>query len=219
MKSNMNKFSKLLFASLILASSPQADAKDGYYVRGDLHDVLSGKLSNGDDYGKKRIKNSFGFGIGAGYDINRFGVDVTYTHLNQMKFSHVVDGSLRNQKFSSEILMLNGSYDFYHSKFFTSFINVGVGHGWNKAGNFSDQMANAFQKGATSSAFVWKVGAGVNYAFNEKVSVNLNYNYLHLNTFKTSQVLVPSVGESEVTPVIKTKLPLHVIGLGIKYKF
>jgi len=137
-----------------------------------------------------------------------------------MKFSHVVDGSNIKQNFSSKILMLNGSFDFYQSPLFSSFVTAGFGHAWNKAGDYSDSENNSIQNGATSSEFAWKVGLGIRYAFNEKLSFNLSYNYIDLNKFKTSQVLVDNLtGAQVVAPVTKTKLPLHVIGLGIKYKF
>lgn len=91
-------------------------------------------------------------------------------------------------------LMVDGALSIASKKQFSLFAIGGIGNTWNQlrysdtdntnAANCPDQELHSDSH--THSSFAWETGAGINYAFNPRVLLSLEYLYADLGTVKTA---------------------------------
>lgn len=132
-----------------------------------------------------------------------------------------------NHKFATELsvssAMLNVYYDIDTGTKFTPYVGGGIGmaHLKNKTKVTGSTPSGALNLGSSESEnnFAWNIGAGVSYALNDKVSIDVGYRYSDYGNVK----------ESVSQKVPGLKVPLNVSGkydvtsheflLGTRYAF
>ena len=83
---------------------------------------------------------------------------------------------------SSTALLVNGYFDFVNSSAFTPFIGAGLGFAnVGVSPSFTYSGYGTTSGSADETVFAYQLGAGVNYAINEKISFDVKYRY-----FRTS---------------------------------
>lgn len=84
--------------------------------------------------------------------------------------------------FNSTTLLANVYYDFHNSTAFTPYIGAGLGLAFNYLGfdteYYDGRGGDSMDDRQTN--FAWQVGAGVAYAINENIAVDVAYRYLDL---------------------------------------
>lgn len=78
---------------------------------------------------------------------------------------------------SSLALLLNGYYDFANESAFTPFISAGLGFAKVEVNDMNVLGSGAPSKNYDDTVFAYQVGAGVGYAVNEKVTLDVKYRY------------------------------------------
>ena len=113
-------------------------------------------------------------------DVWRFGSP----NYNDMTFSMPIE---------SYRLMLDGALTVVSQKQYSLYVIGGIGNTWNRM-NYNDADPNGIPcvdqglnlNSTTHSNFAWEVGAGLSYAFNNRLSLSLEYLYADLGSLKTS---------------------------------
>ena len=90
-------------------------------------------------------------------------------------------------------LMLDGALTVVSKKQYSLYVIGGIGNTWNRV-NYNDVNPNGIPcvdqglnlNSTTHSNFAWEVGAGLSYAFNNRLSLSLEYLYADLGNIKTS---------------------------------
>lgn len=112
-------------------------------------------------------------------DVWRFGSP----EFNDMTFNMPID---------SYRLMLDGALTVVSKKQYSLYAIGGIGNAWNRVG-YSDADRNGIPcadqfldlNSTTHSSFAWEVGAGLSYAFNNRIALSLEYLYADLGSIKT----------------------------------
>lgn len=180
------------------------------------------------------ISTGLGYDFSQHYNINvRAEFEYTYRDTNKFyettvrnSYNYSVPPNI-DHKFKSQSLMFNGYYDFKNSSKFTPYIGVGVGitklkkitsYFFNPAAGFpSDPILNS----ETDNLFTWSAGAGLAYAINNNVNLDLSYKYIHTNNYEFSSHL-PNSGYLTGTPSdnkLTGKMSSQDYSLGIRYNF
>ena len=89
-------------------------------------------------------------------------------------------------------LMLDGALTVVSKKQYSLYVIGGIGNAWNR-GSYNDADRNGIPcvdqflnlNTTTHSNFAWEVGAGLSYAFNNRLSLSLEYLYADLGSLKT----------------------------------
>ncbi len=113
--------------------------------------------------------------------------------------------------------MANVYYDFTNESAFTPYVSAGIGYANVKQTvklnlNDAGDVFNASQS-HRSNNFAWSVGAGVQYALNADLALDLSYRYVDAGKSKVS------FREDNSTTTFKTRAKSHDIMLGITYNF
>lgn len=120
-------------------------------------------------------------GVAAGYDFGIYNVrlecEIAYQKNDLDKASlWGVDVDLTGDT-SSLALLVNGYYDFANDSAFTPFISAGLGFAKVEVNDLNVPGSGIPSYSDDDTVFAYQVGAGVGYAVNEKVSVDVKYRY------------------------------------------
>jgi opacity protein-like surface antigen len=78
---------------------------------------------------------------------------------------------------SSLALLLNGYYDFKNTSPFTPFITGGIGMAKVEVNDMNVSGYDSYGENDDDTVFAYQFGAGVSYAVNEKVNIDVKYRY------------------------------------------
>ncbi len=112
-----------------------------------------------------------------------------------------------NGDLSSLSFLVNAYYDFPNSTRFTPFITAGLGFARVEANNLSIPGSSRASFNGDDTVFAGQVGAGVSYALNENLNIDLKYRYFMAENLEFSR------GNTLDGPTS------HNIYLGMRYTF
>lgn len=154
--------------------STAAYSADGWYAGANIGLAMASDADVTEGPFSATIEYDSGFAIGAavGYAISNFRVegeiDWQKNDMDRVKMegmSASLDGDTSNLAF-----LANGYYDFANNSAFTPFIGAGIG--------VAKIDVDVEGDSDDDTVFAYQLGAGVAYAINEKVSLDLKYRYL-----------------------------------------
>ena len=200
---------KKLLAALLLTLPTMAVAIDleGYYI------TAKGGISKSMDTGVTDIinadptdffleDNDLGTGWAGGLSVgkyltNKFRMELEFTRRGGLEYnalrSHPSNAFYEKAHISSNALFVNGLYDFQpfsvKSSSITPYIGGGIGIARNKMGmqkEIDGASGDVFETWDSNSisSFAYKLSVGTLVSFTEKVSLDLNYQYVNLGDFK-----------------------------------
>ena len=174
--------------------------------------------------------SAFGFSLGK-YLTDSFRLELEATK----RTSYEYDAKQINSTYSfksdvdTKTLLINGFYDF--QPFFMGntsikpYLGGGVGISKNDSGNeveYNNGSPDGMTtKGVTITQFAYKFSAGTLFSLTEKISIDLNYQYVNLGGFKGGKTVL-SNGEFNNTlegPVNGGKIKTQELMVGLQYKF
>lgn len=109
-----------------------------------------------------------------------------------------------NMKVADNVALFNVYGDFDTTTAFTPYISAGIGYHWAK-------MSEGDDKGDVHD-MAWQLGAGISYAANEHVSLDLGYRYLRADWDEDWM-------DSGVKVEADTDFTTHQVRFGAKYTF
>lgn len=187
---------------------------------------------NGTKNGASHRSAVFGGGIALGYNFNplfdipvraelditaRGDMENTYNIQNRVRNGVSQTRDIKNQV-KLNTVMVNGYYDFYNTTAFTPYLTAGIGLASvdlkttrtdTRNGTITQNPSHTH----TSNNFAWSVGAGVDYALNDKVNLGLSYRYLDAGRAEMTN----SAGDGNNTSKVNVKS--NDIMLGVTYQF
>jgi len=170
--------------AMLLSISSIAYSAEGPYVSGNLGIAMASDsdLSEAGATGTMEFDKGFAFGVAAGYAFGstRLEGEIAYQKNDYDKLnvpgvgsgSTDVDGDATSTAF-----LVNGYYDFKNNSSITPFIGAGLGFAKVDVGAISVPGFGTVTTSADDTVFAYQVGAGVGFAVNEKVSLDLKYRY------------------------------------------
>ena len=86
-------------------------------------------------------------------------------------------------KIKTNAILLNAYYDFDMGSAFTPYIGAGIGYGKTKIAmaRYEDEWLT--KRTTSHTNITWQIGAGVAYALNDNVSVDVGYRYIDYGKF------------------------------------
>lgn len=165
---------------------------------------------DGKDSGSfKKSKNVGGFRLAYGAIFpagdNNVRAEVEYGYNGKVKVS---DEDSKSET-KSQALMLNGYYDFNTGTAFTPYVGAGIGYARLKNTLSDEEVSISKSKGN----FAWQVGAGVSYAVNSNVAVDLSYRFMDYGKVSHSY----KEGDTSVNGKVKQRG--NEFNLGVRYTF
>ncbi|MBR1605713.1 MAG: porin family protein [Alphaproteobacteria bacterium] len=89
-------------------------------------------------------------------------------------------------KIKTDALLLNAYYDFETDSAFTPYVGAGIGYAKTKItqSRYVSWALEGFDKATNSHTnFAWQIGAGIAYALNDHVSIDVGYRYIDYGKF------------------------------------
>lgn len=125
---------------------------------------------------------------------------------------------------TSQTFMFNGYYDFINHSKFTPYLSVGLGSAYTKfetAAEIASSTTTIENNNASdkSSHFAWAVGAGVSYAINPNLSLDLSYRYLNMGESKNTLHYINHATSDTVDIENKIKVDAQDLTFGLRYSF
>ncbi|OYQ81161.1 hypothetical protein B9T19_00330 [Ignatzschineria sp. F8392] len=165
---------------------------------------------DGEDSGSfKKSKNVGGFRLayGAIFPVgdNNVRAEIEYGYNGKVKVS---DEDSKSET-KSQALMLNGYYDFNTGTAFTPYVGAGIGYARLKNTLSDEELSISKSKGN----FAWQVGAGVSYAVNSNVAVDLSYRFMDYGKVSHSY----KADDASVNGKVKQRG--NEFNLGVRYTF
>lgn len=195
------------------------------------------------DFGNKHDSN-FAGALAAGYDFHpQFGVPVRleleYTGYgkansnNSVTYSEASFGypdykgrKENNLEVQLQTVLVNGYWDIRTSTPFTPWVSAGLGfshlsldqHTVDSDTQIStgrlDDVARSGNHSGSSSNFAWAVGAGINWALTDNVSLDLSYRYVDAGKVEANYTTRRGVSETA-----KVSVTSNDVLLGVRYTF
>lgn len=212
----MNKLLLITAFVTTVSAATMVGAKN--YIRGDIGIGIPDSI-HGAEY--SRPKPGFVFDIGVGKIFtDKIRGDISYTRFNDFKAPCSSPGCVASQKFSSNVFLVNGYYDFFKFRNVKIYGTAGLGAAFTQNKNYNVSNGTS-QLGRDATTFAWTLGLGLNYPVSQRVSFDLHYNYMNLGTaIKTRGVdLLP--GRRAVNNGARTKgrFGAHIFGIGVQFTF
>lgn len=134
---------------------------------------------------------ALGAAVGYAFEFNtRLEAEITYQendldNVNVFGFDVDLSGDT-----SSTALLFNGYYDFNNASAFTPFIGGGIGVANVEINDINIPGSGLPNFGDDDTVFAYQVGAGVAYAINENIDIDVKYRYFATSDpdFDTSEV-------------------------------
>lgn len=164
-----------------------------------------------DDFSLKKSKNVGGFRLAYGAIFpaadNNVRAEIEYGYNGKVKLSeHFDNGNYVDSQTKSQAVMLNGYFDFNTGTAFTPYVGAGLGYARLKNTLSNDEASYSKSKGN----FAWQVGAGVSYAVNNNVDIDLAYRFMDYGK------VTHNFGDLGST---KVKQRGNEFSLGVRYNF
>ncbi len=165
------------------------EVASGIYLRGDIGYRFQriGTASSNDptqvpNISSAKIDDAFIGGLGAGYKLDWFRVDVTGDYGSLSKFSATTtSGSELTAKIDDFTAMVNAYVDLGHWSGFTPYIGGGVGLAYITFSNYSDPSSAAPMPPAVHRwNTAWAAMAGVSYQFTPELMMDVGYRHVDL---------------------------------------
>jgi opacity protein-like surface antigen len=228
-------------AMLVVALSAQ-QASAQLYVRGDLGGAFSTNTDVTDVNSSAsnallgpgvRISgdsgNSVIFGAGVGGRITPlFRADATLSYMPSFQFRGTDNlglASTETADIDSFVGLVNGYVDFNGlapNMFggFQPYVDAGIGFAVNHVGTTHASLfgATATLSDETHTSFAWGAGAGVAYAIQPNILLDLAYKYLDLGEVRTGTTLNVA-GVTAQVGAAKAGLQAHTVTLGVRVSF
>jgi opacity protein-like surface antigen len=236
---------KLLAALLLtLPTISVAVDLDGYYI------TAKGGVSKTSDTGETTFDaaggglrtfenedlgtgSAFGFSVGK-YLTNSFRLELEAIKRTGYEYdARLTTVGLTNNAFEANIqteaLFVNGFYDFQpfsmSNTAITPYLGGGVGISKNKMGT-TDVIVNGIPNGQTVDGntihqFAYKLSAGTLVSLTEQLSLDVNYQYVNLGSFKggTNQFNDGVLGTVLARPINGGEIKTQELMVGLQYKF
>lgn len=177
MKKSIKSILIISVCAVLLAFSPSVYSAEGPYVSGNIglampidSDVTISEEPGvtGDLESDKGL--ALGVAVGYGFGNIRAEGEIAYQKNDLDKISVGGESEDLTGDTSSLAFLLNGYYDFKNKSAFTPFISAGLGLARVEVSDDEGDDEN-------DTVFAYQVGAGVGYAINEKVTLDLKYRY------------------------------------------
>ena len=171
-----------------------------------MMDHLYGRIDGGWAIGTSDTENAAVFDAGIGARLNHyFSTDLTaqYRPWGKQKFSK--DGESEKTDMYSMGAMMNVYASYPVWQMLSIYATGGVGYTYNKTDT------SALLKGKGKSNFAWNIGAGIEYALTDCISLDMGYRFSDLGK---ARARVKATGDS-----ITEKVRYNDIKLGMKYYF
>ena len=130
----------------------------------------------------------------------------------------------------SRSIFINGFYDFQlftlGNTSITPYLGGGIGVSKNKMGNivqFQGAPDGFVAVGNTINQFAYKLAAGIFFGLTDKLSLDINYQYVDLGAFKNSTEAFVNgardIFNDNKTPNTGGEIKTHELMIGLQYKF
>lgn len=166
----------------LLSISTIAYSAEGPYVSGNLgigiasdSDVTqSGTTGTFESDKGLALGVAFGYGLGS----TRIEGEVAYqkNDLDKISISGIGSATIDGDT-SSTAFLLNGYYDFKNESALTPFISAGLGLAKVEVSEITVPGFGPVTSSSDDTVFAYQIGAGVGYAVNEKVTLDVKYRY------------------------------------------
>jgi outer membrane immunogenic protein len=194
-------------AVVFLFTGVAISAERGPYVSGQLGISFlrdSDLSSGGNTIGTMEFDKGWGVGAAAGYNFGMFRAEgeVGYQKYGIDKASAGPYSIRDSGDVSGLSFLANGYFDFVNKTPFTPYLSAGIGVARVDAKDFA---IGGYSIDSDDTVFAYQVGAGVGYAINKNMTIDLKYRY-----FATTD---PEFGN------IKVNVASHNVYLGFRYNF
>ena len=176
----MKNFLIISVCAVLLCFSTIAKSADGSYVSGNLGIVVASDSDHKNPSfpgGKLDIESDTGFALAGavGYKSGevRGEIEVAYQKNDLDKASSLNSSG----DITSLSVLLNGYYDIATNSEFTPFISAGLGFAKIDLNDFNFTGSGLPDADEDDTVFAYQVGAGVGYAVDEQVSLEIKYRY------------------------------------------
>jgi opacity protein-like surface antigen len=147
------------------------------------------------------LGTGYNFGFSAGkYVTNNFRVELEVSRRGNYEYDARTTSAATRflGNISSDSLLLNGLYDFprfsIRSTSVTPYLGVGFGVSRNKSKDFHSHIPGTTYVGDKSiNEGAYKVAAGILASLTEKLSIDVNYQYVSLGAFESSNKVIASI--------------------------
>jgi len=192
----------LATSGVLLLATSMAYGATGLYVNGNFGFAVPNDSDVTDSAYPEdpsvKIKSDAGIALGAavGYNFGtfRFEGELAYQGNDfDKKIFADTDETYMNRisgDTSSTAWLINGYYDFVNKSAFTPFISAGLGMATIDLSITLPAEDNKRFSG-DDTVFAWQVGAGVGYAINEKLTIDLKYRYFRTADVEIDTLTVP----------------------------
>ncbi len=137
-------------------------------------------------------------------------------------------GSIQDKmshKVQTMALLLNGYYDFKNGTALTPFITGGLGVGRIKsklnvidpAATPSSLLVDFDSYSSNKTNFIWQLGAGVSYALDDKIDLDVGYRYTHYGKMPVLEWEGVAGGGPSYEKLDLKKLHTHTFSLGLRF--
>ena len=223
---------KLLAALLLtLPTISVAVDLDGYYITakggvsktmdtGTMSYGIQNTILNDDDLG-----TGSAFGISAGkYISDNFRLELEAIKRTGYEMDTTGDNNLNEANISSKSIFINGFYDFQSfslgSTPISPYLGGGVGISKNDMSNITvtnNGVPNGnVGDGKTIGQFAYKLTAGTLISMTENFSVDINYQYVNLGSFKSTTTYNNGTLDE---PINGGEIKTQELMVGLQYKF
>ena len=232
---------KRILAALLLTLPSIATAIDleDYYItaKGGISKSMdTGVIYGEDTIDKFSIKDNdlgtghvFGLSIGK-YITSNFRLELEASQRGGLKYDseYSTNSSLKSKAdIDTKSIFINGFYDFesfnISSSSVTPYLGGGLGISRNDMGIVTDSTGLNTQTtdGKKVSQFAYKLALGTLVSLSEKLSVDINYQYVDLGKFKSGVNFVNSGGGSGalIEPFNGGDIKTQELMVGLQYKF
>ena len=232
---------KRILAALLLTLPSIATAIDleDYYItaKGGISKSMdTGVIYGEDTIDKFSIKDNdlgtghvFGLSIGK-YITSNFRLELEASQRGGLKYDseYSTNSSLKSKAdIDTKSIFINGFYDFesfdISSSSVTPYLGGGLGISRNDMGTVTDSTGLFTQTtdGKKVSQFAYKLAAGTLVSLSEKLSLDINYQYVDLGKFKSGVNFVNTLGGNGalIEPFNGGEIKTQELMVGLQYKF
>ena len=235
---------KKLLAGLLLTLSSMAVALDfdGFYItpKGGISKSMDTGVILGDagggqfDIKDNDLGTGYVFGLSVGkYITNNFRVELEASQRGGLEYdteyaSEPNLGTTTKADIKTQSIFINGFYDFESfaiiNSLVTPYIGGGIGISKNKMGVVTEVTPEnevAYLDGNKVSQFSYKLAAGTLVSLTESLSLDINYQYVDLGSFKSGLGYVASGGATgNLTEALNGgEIKTQELMVGLQYKF
>lgn len=214
----------------------------GWYLRGDVGykwskmkgadyitygvDGCCVPLPGTDSFDFTKLKGSFSFGGGVGYQVtNYLRTDLTVDYWGKAKFngqtSNAFGASVDTSKFSALLLLANAYAELGTYKRITPYIGAGIGGAHVKWDDLRNQFGNVDDRhpGAKGMRFAYALMAGASYCITNNWHADLGYRFTNISGGRMFDYVDSSAGGPGAGPGFHKDIRTHEVRAGLRYQF